>query len=69
MRSRTLKFAAILAFSVAPLLAQGCIQCATSAHGAGPQGESALFKGMLVLLAPSLALLSGIGVVAFRNRK
>jgi hypothetical protein len=52
-----------------PLLGQGCVQCATSAHGAGPQGERALFKGMLVLLAPSLAMLSGIAIVTYRNRK
>ncbi|HJX83095.1 MAG TPA: hypothetical protein VJ723_01980 [Candidatus Angelobacter sp.] len=68
MKSTLLKLTLTLLFSAATLYGQGCVQCATSAHGAGPGGESALLKGMMFLLLPSLAILSGISVVVYRNR-
>jgi len=69
MKSALPKFVLLLAFSLPPLLGQGCVQCATSARGAGPQGERALLKGMMVLLVPALAMLVGMSVLSYRNRK
>jgi len=66
--SKLLPLFAVLLLSMQRLAAQGCVQCATSAHAAGAQGERALFGGMLVLLLPSLAILCGLGVLAFRER-
>jgi hypothetical protein len=69
MKPTLLKLALALFLSVGVLYGQGCVQCATSAHGAGQQGERALLKGMVFLLAPTLAILGGISVVVYRNRK
>ena len=69
MKSTLLKLTLAVLLSTGTLFAQGCVQCATSAHGAGQQGERALFKGMMFLLVPSLAILCGISVVVYRNRK
>ncbi len=69
MRSTLLKLAMAILVSAGALNAQGCVQCATSAHGAGPGGERALLKGMMFLLLPSLVILCGISAVVYRNRK
>ena len=66
--SKLLTLCAVLALGVTRMAAQGCVQCATSAHAAGVQGERALFQGMLVLLLPSLAILCGLAVMAYRER-
>ena len=68
MKPVLLKLALMIGLT-APVLGQGCVQCATSAHGSGRQGESALLKGMLVLLLPSITVLSGISVFVYRNRR
>jgi hypothetical protein len=65
------KFAAAVCLALSPVprvLAQGCVQCATSTNGLGVHGERALFKAMLVLLVPSLTILGGLAVVVYRNR-
>jgi len=69
MKTALLKLALMIVLTAAPLLGQGCVQCATSAHGSGPQGERALLKGMFVLLLPSITILSGISVLVYRNRR
>ena len=68
MKSALAKLVLACLFLGTALLGQGCVQCATSAHGAGVQGERALFRGMLVLLIPSLTILTGLGVLVYRNR-
>ena len=69
MRTALLKLALTVALAATPLLGQGCVQCATSAHGAGRQAESALLKGMFVLLLPSITILLGISALVYRNRR
>ncbi len=69
MKRLLIKFTLMISLTAAPGLGQGCVQCATSAHGAGRQAESALLKGMFVLLVPSITILSGISVVVYRNRR
>jgi hypothetical protein len=69
MRSTFLKLALAVLLSAGTFHGQGCIQCATAAHGAGQRGERALLKGMMFLLLPSIVILSGISVVVYRNRK
>ena len=69
MKATLLKLAMAVLLSAGTFHGQGCVQCATSAHGAGQRGERALLKGMMFLLLPSIVILSGIGVVAYRNRK
>jgi hypothetical protein len=69
MKSALIKLALMIALTAAPVPGQGCVQCATSAHGAGRQGENALLKGMFVLLLPSITILSGISVLVYRNRR
>lgn len=69
MKSVLLKLTLALLLSAGALYGQGCVQCATSAHGAGQSGERALLKGMMFLLVPSLVILCGITVVVYRNRK
>jgi hypothetical protein len=68
MKSVPAKLILACLFSATALFGQGCVQCATSAHGAGAQGERALFRGMLVLLIPSITILTGLGVLVYRNR-
>jgi hypothetical protein len=68
MKSTLLKLTVAVLLSAGALHGQGCVQCATSAHGAGQRGERALLKGMMFLLVPSIAILCGIGVVVYRNR-
>ena len=74
LRSLLLRAAPVLILFIAALLvpiparAQGCVQCSTSAHASGPQGERALLKGMLILLLPSVTILTGIGITVYRLR-
>lgn len=68
MKSALARLILACLFSVTPFFGQGCVQCATSAHGAGAQGERALLRGMLFLLIPSISILTGLGVLVYRNR-
>jgi len=69
MKPALLKFVLMIVLTAAPLPGQGCVQCATSARGSGPQGERALLKGMFILLLPSITVLSGLSVLVYRNRR
>jgi len=59
-----------LLLSVAPALAQGCAMCYTSAAGASKDGQKAISKGVVVLLAPPLGFMTvGMGMAVRYSRK
>ena len=66
MTRRLLIFIGVLALWSAPALAQGCAMCYANAAGATKDGQRAINKGVLVLLIPPLALMSGGVGMAFR---
>lgn len=66
MTRRFLILVAAIGFWSAPALAQGCAMCYSSAAGATKDGQRAISKGVLVLLIPPLAFMSGGVGLAFR---
>jgi hypothetical protein len=63
---RWVLLASILAFGITPAFAQGCAMCYANAKGAPKDGQRALSRAILVLLAPPLGVMTlGVGL-AFR---
>ena len=73
-RKRFFKWLSALALTVAVFFlnaapgAAQCIMCYASAAGAGGRGIRALQVGILVLLAPTLAIGAGVLWLAYRRR-
>ncbi len=59
---RTRLYAAVLLVGLAamPAFGQGCAMCYSSAKGASAKSQKALSRAVLVLLVPTLTLMSGI---------
>lgn len=65
----SLAAAALLSLAdVSQLLAQGCAMCKTTAAAQSSQAIAALNLGILVLLIPPVAIMSGLFLFAFRRR-
>lgn len=68
--NRLLTLVAVLALWSAPAFAQGCAMCYSNAAGATKDGQRAISKGVLVLLIPPLAFMSGgVGLALRYGRK
>ena len=69
MRPRFFASALLLLLWAAPAFAQGCAMCYSSAAGTGKQGQRAINRAVMVLLAPPVGFMTiGIGLV-FRYGK
>jgi hypothetical protein len=53
----------------APAFGQGCAMCKASAAQAPEETQRALRRGILVLLLPSLGMVAGLGVLAWKHRE
>jgi hypothetical protein len=52
-----------------PLYAQGCAVCGNTAASSPAAQRSALNKGILVLLVPTLAIIGSFGVLLYKHRR
>lgn len=59
---------ALLLLAASSAAAQGCAMCSSGAEAAGKEQRRALFRGVLVLLVPTMVILGGIGVAGYRMR-
>ena len=69
MKKRFVMAGLALALWAAPALGQGCAMCYSNAVAAGKDGQVAINRAVIVLLAPPLGFMSlGVGL-AFRYGK
>jgi hypothetical protein len=69
MKARMLMLGLLLALGAGPALAQGCAMCYSTAAAATKDGQRAISRGVLVLLAPPVGFMTlGVGL-AFRYGK
>jgi hypothetical protein len=69
MKLRVASIALLAALWVAPAFGQGCAMCYSSARAASKDGQRAISRGVLVLLAPPVGFMTlGVGL-AFRYGK
>src|SRR5580658_1117289 len=60
----------LILIGLAPLAqAQGCAMCAATASQASAQGKHALNVGILMLLAPTLAIFCGVFFFVWRSKE
>lgn len=61
--------ALLLALFGAPAFGQGCAMCKANVAQAPAETQRALRHGILVLLLPSLGMVAGLGVLAWKHRE
>lgn len=58
-----------IALAAAPAFSQGCALCYQSAKALGPSDQKALNRAIIVLLIPTLTLISGAVGLTYKFRK
>ncbi|MFB3812811.1 MAG: hypothetical protein ACE14L_01770 [Terriglobales bacterium] len=70
MKLRLATLLLMLMLSAVPAWAQGCAMCISSAAASGKQGQRAINRGVLVLLAPPVAFMTvGVGLAFSYSKK
>jgi cytochrome c-type biogenesis protein CcmH/NrfF len=70
LRRSVVLLVALLLLWAAPAFAQGCAMCYSSASAASKDGQKAISKGVAVLVAPPLGVLTlGVGLAFRYGRK
>ena len=69
VRLSTIVLGALLMLSAAPVFAQGCAMCYSTARATSKDGQRAITRGVVILAIPPLSVMTlGIGL-AFRYGK
>lgn len=68
MRRRALAALLWLALAAVPAFGQGCAMCWTGANAAGKKAQTALNRGIGVLMVTTLSMIGGLAVLVIRNR-
>jgi hypothetical protein len=69
MKLRLASIALLAALWAAPAFGQGCAMCYSSARAASKDGQRAISRGVMILLAPPIGFMTlGVGL-AFRYGK
>jgi hypothetical protein len=58
MKRRVVILAVVLLGCTAPVLAQGCAMCYSSAQATSQEGQRAIHKGVIVLLIPPMGFMT-----------
>ena len=66
MGRRVAALAALLCLWVVPAFSQGCAMCYSSASAASKDGQRAITRGVVVLVAPPLGVMTFGVALAFR---
>jgi hypothetical protein len=70
MKLRLATLAVFLLLWVAPTFSQGCAMCYSTAKGTSKEGQSAISRGVLVLLLPPVAFMTlGAGMAVRYSKK
>jgi hypothetical protein len=70
MKLRLLTSALLLLFWAAPAFGQGCAMCYSSAGGTSKEGQRAINRAVMILLAPPVGFMTiGIGMAFRYGRK
>jgi Na+-translocating ferredoxin:NAD+ oxidoreductase RnfE subunit len=70
MRARIASIGLLLALWGTPALAQGCAMCYSTAAAASKDGQRAIDKAVLILLAPPVGFMTlGVGMALRYGRK
>ncbi len=70
MKLRLANALLLLTLAAAPAFAQGCAMCNSNASGAPKDGQRAISRGVLVLLAPPVGFMTiGVGLALQYGKK
>ncbi len=70
MKLRLATLAVLMLLWAAPAFSQGCAMCYSNAKGTSKEGQSAISRGVLVLLLPPVAFMTlGAGMAVRYSRK
>jgi hypothetical protein len=69
MKLRIVSFAVLLLLWAAPAFSQGCAMCYSNATGTTKEGQSAISRGVLVLLLPPVGFMIFGGGLVYKYGK